>query len=67
MTPIFEHSDNGHELLVVDFVVTLGYVYHFGSVHNEVLQAIVALLQKYPACGEVGCIDFEFGGLVRVA
>lgn len=63
---IFESSNNRHELLVVDFVITLRCVHCLRSVRDRVPQAVVALLGEYPAGGKVGCVYLNFSRVVRI-
>lgn len=64
--PIFEGSNNHHELFVVDFIIMLRCVHCLRSVRNRVPQAVVAFLGEYSTSGEVGRIDLDFGRSVGV-
>lgn len=66
VAPIFEGSNDRHKFLIVNFVIMLKCIYRLRSVHDRVPQAVVAFLQKHSASGEVGCIDFDLSGSVKI-
>ena len=58
-TPLFEGSHDRQELLIVDFVITLGWGVLFREECHRTEDAIVIRLRQHPCGDVVGCIRFD--------